>query len=379
MNETENPAAQYVRELQKLRQRYRDEALDEIQRQFKRRDRKPPEPFHDSSFLYLRSYDADLGVRPFSNIVHWHSPDVTLSPVTSVGAYTTTLVAGETYVVRCLLRNRGDLAVPSAKVELFLTDPSLGFDTRFATNLTLGRVPSAWVPSGASAAAEFLYTVPPTEAGHKCLFARAFSFSPLELPVDDFALDPRLDRHVAQQNLNIVGQAQAYSFQWIHAPNARFRIELQPLEPQALLALRHPVLGDVRPATEFPRRGWGEMAQIGVKEASGDLRVELGLDGVRVEAAGDGLDLDAQRELGAAVREALRSVHAGRSRMSDHRDLLAKFRAMNAEARRSTFAMRIPDVGLREGEAVGVELRAIDDNAEPAEAAGGITLVVVGG
>lgn len=370
---------QYVRELQALRRRYRDEALPELQAFFKRHDRKPPEEFHDSSFLYIRSYDADVGVRPFSNIVFWHSPDLTLSPVTSVNAYTTTLVAGETYVVRCALRNRGDLGVPSAKVELFLTDPTLGFDTRYATNLTLGNVPSAWVGAGASAAVEFLYTVPPTESGHRCLFARTFAFSPLELPIDDFQLDPRLDRHVAQQNLDIVGQAQAYSFQWIHAPNAHHVFELRPLEPEALLALRHPVLADVKPVAEFPRRGWGELTKIELaKPGVEDLRVTESGEGVRVESRDrEGLDLDAQRELGAAVRETLRAVYAGTTTVAEHRDLFAKFRAMNAEARRSTFTMHLPDLGLEAGEAVGVELRAVDANVEPAEAVGGITLVIV--
>ena len=161
-------------------------------------------------------------------------------------------------MIRTVLRNRGDLAVPSAKVELFLTDPTLGFDTRFATRLTgLGSVPSAWVPSGGSAAAEFVYTVPPTEAGHKCLFARTFSFSPLELPLDDFALDPRLDRHVAQQNLNIVGQAQAFAFNLVHRPNARIRIALRPLQPEELLALRHPVLGGRAAGAGVPAGGVG--------------------------------------------------------------------------------------------------------------------------
>ena len=380
MGDQENAAAEYVRALQALRRRYLDEGRNELQALFKRRDRKPPEEFHDSSFLYMRSYDADVGVRPFSNIVHWHSPDITLSPVTAVGAYTTSLVAGETYLIRCSLRNRGDLAVPSAKVELFLTDPTLGFDTRFATNLTLGNVPTAWVGSGASAAAEFLHTVPPTESGHKCLFARAFSFSPLELPIDDFALDPRLDRHVAQQNLNILGQAQAYSFHWVHAPNARQRIELQALEPEALLALRHPVLADVKPAAEFPRRGWGRLAAIELTEGgTRDLAVVPASEGISVASTDrEGLDLDAQRELNAAVRETLNAVYAGRTRMSDHRDLFAKFREMNAQARRSTFAMRIPDLGLGAQEAVGIDLRSVDENADPPEAAGGITLIVVG-
>jgi hypothetical protein len=380
MEDQENAAAEYVRDLQALRRRYLDEGRNELQALFKRRDRKPPEEFHDSSFLYMRSYDADTGVRPFSNIVHWHSPDITLSPVTAVGAYTTSLDAGETYLIRCSVRNRGDLAVPSAMVELFLTDPTLGFDTRFATNLTRGNVPSAWVGSGASAAAEFMSTIPSTESGHKCLFARAFSFSPLELPVDDFALDPRLDRHVAQQNLNIVGQAQAYSFHWVHAPSARQRIELRALEPEALLALRHPVFADVKPAAEFPRRGWGKLAGIELTEGgTRDLAVEQTSEGLSVASTDkEGLDLDAQRELNAAVRETLHAVYAGRTRMSDHRDLFAKFREMNAQARRSTFAMRVPDLGLGAEEAVGVDLRSVDENADPPEATGGITLIIVG-
>jgi hypothetical protein len=92
----------------------------------------------------------------------------------------------------------------------------------------------------------------------------------------------------------------------------------------------------------------------------------------------EGLDLDAQRELNTAVRETLLAVYAGRTRMSDHRDLFARFREMNAQARRSTFAMRIPDLGLGAGEAVGVDLRSVDENADPPEAAGGITLIIVG-
>jgi hypothetical protein len=380
VNENADVAAKYVVELEELRRKYRAEAISELQAFFKRHDRKPPGEFHDSSFLYIRSFDADVGIRPFSNIVHWHSPDLTLSPVTSVNAYTTTLLAGETYVVRCALRNRGDLGVPSAKVELFLTDPSLGFDTRFATNLTLGNVPSTWVGSGASGAVEFLYTVPPTESGHKCLFARTFSFSPLELPIDDFQLDPRLDRHVAQQNLNIIGQAQAFSFQWIHQPNAHQVIALRPLEPDELRALRHPVLADVTPALEFPRRGWGRIAKIELTDPGvEDLRVTEDREGIRVESRDrEGLDLDAQRELNAAVRDVLREIDAGKTKMSKHRDLFAKLRAMNAEARRSRFILHLPDLGLGPGEAVGLDVRAVDASTDAAEAVGGITLIVVG-
>jgi hypothetical protein len=379
MRDSQNAAAEYLRDLQTLRQRYRDEVRDELQSLFRRRERKPPEEFHDSSFLYMRSYDADLGVRPFSGIAHWRSPDITLSPLTSPSTYTTSLVAGDSYLIRCWLRNRGDLAVPSAKVELFLTDPTLGFDTRFATNLTLGNVPSTWVGSGANAAAEFAYTVPPTESGHKCLFARTFSFSPLELPIDDHQLDPRIDRHIAQQNLNIVGQSQAYSFGLVHAPNARLRVELRALEPEELFGLRHPVLADVKPAAEFPRHGWSRLTRLELMEPGGDVTLREVREGVGVVSTSrEGFDLGTQLELNTAVWEALRWINAGGSRMANQRDLFAKFREMNAQQRRSVFTMTIPDLGLQADQAVGLDLTSVDENRERPELIGGITLVIVG-
>lgn len=377
-----NPiATEYLKSLLLRREKQTDpRAVEELQRLFKRRDRRPPEEFHDSSFLYMRSYDADLGARPFSGIVFWHSPDLTLTPTTGVAAYTTTLNAGDTYMIRCALRNRGDIGVPSAKVELFLTDPTLGFDTRFATNLTLGQVPSAWVPSDSNAAVEFAYTVPPTESGHKCLFARTFSFSPLDLPIDDFALDPRLDRHIAQQNLNIVGQSQAYSFGMVHLPNARLQIHIRALEREELLLLRHPVLADVEIAREFPRRGWGRLSRLQLKEpGGGQVAVREAPEGLVIDARDrGGVSPDEQREVKTKVREALRAVQAGKAKLADYRELLRRFRKMNAEARRSTFAMTLPDIGLQPRQAIGLEITGIDETIGEPEVFGGITLVVVG-
>lgn len=372
-------AAAYLRELQERREAYQQRAVGQLQTFFKRRDRRPPEEFHDSSFLYLRSYDADIGNRPFTGIDHWRSPDLLLSPASNVGAYTTQLNAGTTYIIRCLLRNRGDLAVPSAKVELYLTDPTLGFDTRFAKNLTLGKVPSAWVTSGGSAAAEFPFTVLPADAGHKCLFARTFSFSPLEMPIDDFALDPRLDRHVAQQNLNIVSQGDAYGFKLVHAPNARLRLDLKPMTPEALLALRHPVLADVQPARDFPQRGWVRLARVEAVRGEHQITVERLREGLSVQSADrQGLSLAQQRRLSNSLRKVLAAVEAGKTRMADHRELLASYRKMSAEARLSSFAMQIPDLGLRAGQAVGFQITSVDESSEPQEVIGGITLVIVG-
>ena len=240
-------------------------------------------------------------------------------------------------------------------------------------------MPSTWVGSGANAAAEFSYTVPPTESGHKCLFARTFSFSPLELPIDDHQLDPRIDRRIAQQNLNIVGQSQAYSFGLVHAPNARLRVELRALEPEELIGLRHPVLADVKPAAEFPRHGWGRLTRLKLIEPGGDVTLREVREGVGVVSTSrEGFDLGMQLELNTAVREALRWVNAGGSPMADQRELFTKFREMNAQQRRSLFTMTIPDLGLQADQAVGLNVTSVDENGERSELIGGITLIIVG-
>lgn len=380
MPDRDDTTRAYVRGLREQRDAYLDVARGEVAQEFLRRDRRPPESFEPSSFLYLRSFDGDTGARPFSGHVFWRSPDIAITPLTGVGVATTQLDAGATYRVRCTLRNRGDLGVPSAKVELFLTDPTLGFDTRYATNLTLGRVPSTWVGSGGTGSTEFAYTVPPNESGHKCLFARAFSFSPLELPVDDHQLDPRLDRRVAQLNLNIVGASQPFPFHVVHPANARLRIELTPMTPEVLLRMRHPALADLTPSQEFPRRGWGRLAQLDVLDTEGEVDVAADAEGLRLTANdGDAIDLESLHEVDRMVAEALRSVGAGRSRMVDHRDLFATFREVRAQTRRTSLTMTTPDIGLQRGQAIGLDVRAIDEHGRRPEVVGGLTVVIVGG
>lgn len=338
-------AEDYLKELLGRRERYTDpDALQSLAVDFRERKRRPPQEFKDSSFLYMQSYNGDMGERPFSNIAFWRSPDIEISPITNVGAPTTQLEAGETYLVRCTLHNRGDVAVPSAKVELFLTDPSLGFDTRYAENLTLGKVPATWVAPDGSASTVFRWTISPAEAGHKCLFARTFSFSPLDLPTSDYTLDPRTDRHVAQQNLDIVGQAQSYSFKLIHQPVARMRIDLRPLQPDELLRLRHPVAADLTPAAEVPQRGWGELAQIELEDrGEGDVSVEVTREGAQVIAEGQ--------------------EGEGEKHPRPHR---------------SSLRLTVPDLGLRPGEAAGLDITAVDERDEELGPVGGLTLVIVG-
>lgn len=385
MSENTQKANEFIRSLQEQRRAYQDYARDRVIPMFQdndqQRERKPPAHFVDSSYLFIRSYDGDAGARPFSGKVFWLSPDIAISPITNLAAYTETLTAGETYALTCAVRNRGDLAVPSAKVEFWLTDPSIGFDTRYASHLTLGAVPATWVDAYGSNSVTFAWTVPPAESGHKCLFARVFSFSPLDLPVDDYHLDPTIDRHIAQQNLNIVAQGQPFMFNAIHPPNAEWAIEFVPLAPDALLALRHPVLADFAPSRDVPREGWTE--RTGIELSDSDARgVDMARENDRVflfandpEAA----DTGTLRELRLMVRDAMAEIAAGKARSADHRDLFAKFREVNGPARRSTFKMQAPELGLGPGQAAAVHIRAVDEGGLGAEdVLGGLTMLVVG-
>jgi len=384
MSENTDAANAFIDDLRRKREKYTEFVRDQVEPLFHNSDqkeRRPPAHFVDSSFLYIRSYDGDAGQRPFANQVFWLSPDIRVSPITNLAAYTQTLNAGETYALTCAVRNRGDLGVPSAKVEFWLTDPSLGFDTRYATHLTLGAVPATWVSAYGSGQVTFAYTVPPTESGHKCLFARVFAFSPLDLPLDNFRLDPPLDRHIGQLNLNIVGQGQPFMFNAIHAPNAEWAVQFVPLAAEELLALRHPVLADVTPAREFPRDSWTERTRIEL--ADSDARgVDFARENDRVFLFAndpEGVDLGTLREIRRAVENALAEIAAGKARPAGHRDLFAKFRDLNRDARRSTFKMEAPDLGLAPGQAAAVHLRATDrELGDNSAALGGLTLIVVG-
>lgn len=140
-------------------------------------------------------------------------------------------------------------------------------------------------------------------------------------------------------------------------------------------------MADVRPAAEFPRRGWGRLTAMKLIEPGVDaIRVEEDTEGLHVTADDPtGFDPGTQRELGLAVRNVLAEVDAGKTKMSQHRDLLAKHREMTKQTRRSRFEMTIPDIGLREGEAVGLELTATDQNLDPEQPFGGVLIIVVGG
>jgi hypothetical protein len=160
--------------------------------------------FNGTTYLWMRANDTDNGVRPVpSGEPAWMSPDLNVFPLTGVGDVIeeTTIRAGTRYSIECTVRNMGDLDLPFVTVDFFLVTPSLGFRTSAAETIGLT---STDIPGAGAKKVTYEWTASPSHAGHKCLFARAYSLSPMDV-MDDFdALNSRVDRHISQQNLNIV-------------------------------------------------------------------------------------------------------------------------------------------------------------------------------
>ena len=273
--------------------------------------RRPPRDFVDSSFLYMRACDADIGSRPVNCPVFWVSPDLRVAPLANLGMPTHQLTAGTTYRFTATVRNRGDLPVPSAKVEFFIVNPSLGFDTRFATKLG---VAADRVQAHGMGEVSLDYTIPPSMAGHRCLFARVFSFSPLDLPIDDIALNPLIDRHVAQVNLNVIAQVATLVVDWFHLPNAEEQLELVPMTAPMIRALRAEL---ATPLTLVSAARWREVQgalKFDATPAEGPAievrQTDAGLE--LVSSDREALPIERQAELKKRVQAAVRALETGR-------------------------------------------------------------------
>lgn len=366
----------YIEELGRRAKDSQAEAGQELNPLFDREEQgRPPRDFVPSSFLYIRSCDGDDGRRPVACPAFWVTSDLRVAPTANLGVPTHDLRAGVTYRFTAIVRNRGDLPVPSAKVEFYLANPTLGFNTLAATKLG---VATARVQAYGAAEAAVDYMIPPAVSGHRCLFARVFSFSPLDLPLSDLALDPTVDRHVAQLNLNIVASASTFALDWIHRRNAADRLEIVPMTAQELRPLRFEALTALN-LVDGDR--WTEVQdrlELEFEPAEGPAidaqRTDGGLE--LFSQDGDAVSLDRQAELTDRVLEALRALDSGRAEAGRFKELFREFRAMSAETVRSRVTLRLPDVPLEGGEAVGVNL--IGRNMATDRVTGGIGMFVTG-
>jgi hypothetical protein len=362
MNENIKRIKSFLLELREQKDLYKSIAPEALGRRY-RRGKDGTDIVKDSSFLYIRSYEGDIGVRPFSGISAWLSPDIQISPITNVGDFGTTLHAGHAYDVQVSLHNRGDITVPYPKVELFLTTPTLGFDTRFADLIGLTQFPGLLL-SGEHNSLHYTYQVPAGLEGHRCLFARTYSFSPLDKPSDPFALEPTLDRHIAQKNLNFVAQNTEYQFNLIHLPNALERIVFLPLSRENVADLMLPSLLRYKFA-DLPRMGTRMEVRAG---ENSKVRVKNGARGVELYSEGDGWGIGEQagllKMLGGAVNG------------EEKRTLQAAYREMNKYLMCTPLAMKIPDLGLGKGQFAALHLS--NSNEVQGQMKGGITLIVMG-
>lgn len=378
-NETLDTIAGHVAELDARAAKSQDDARRTLNPLFQRGDdrKQGPKDFVESSYLYMRSCDADAGSRPIPCPVFWVSPDLRIAPLSNLGAPTRELRAGDAYRLTATVRNRGDLMVPSAKVEFWLVNPSLGFDVRFATKVG---VAAGRVQAHGASEVSLDYVVPPAVSGHRCLFARVFSFSPLDIPLDDYALDPLIDRHVAQLNLNIVAQAQTLLLDWVHLRNAAERLEIVPMTTAGKKALRLETMAPLTLASSTRSRelvGAIGMDLIPARDERVRITVERTALGFDLHSVADGAAaIDERLALRKQAQEALQGLERGRGQMRQFAKLFASYRATTAQSVRSQVRLAIPDMKLKTTQGIALQIQRRDIATR--QVVGGIALVVTG-
>ncbi len=349
-----------------------DEYFEEEIKQSPVKERRPPGEFKDTSYLYIRSYVGDNGVRPGLNIPYFRSPDVNVSPLNSLYAYTNELNVGTMYNIKCLVHNGGDLIVPSAKVEFYLITPSLGMDTRFGKKLG---VVGTWISSYSSAEIHMQYLVTPADAGHRCLFARVFSFSPSDIPIHDTLLNPRIDWRIGQKNLNIAAQGSQMELNILHMPQAQIKISFVQLNREAILGLQHPATKDFKVMER--RLRMIQRFDMGIVERKSNVNLSLQRGVAFFESKNEGkFNLDKQKEIGGRMNKIYNEINLGKLKASEVKDQIKEFREMNLENSMTLLKMQIPKFGLNEGEMTGFDI--IAKNNINGEVLGGITLLVIG-
>lgn len=367
----------FLERLNKEREAYETEAVPKIQELYQtdREKGRKPELVRDSSFLYIRSHAGDLGIRPFNEINFWNSPDLSLTATTGGNSsQTNSLIAGGTYNINCQLHNRGDISVPFPKVEFFLSDPTLGFNAQFATYLGVCQMEDILLANG-NGMANFSYQVPKEESGHKCLIARTFSFSPLDKSDDLNLLDPTTDRHIGQKNLNIVTHETDYFFNLIHHSNTIEGIEFVPLTPNEMVALGAPPLK----YRNFEERLNPQIFLKGgltLVNENPQVKISPGKIGYEIISEGNGLTLEEQTDLKETISKGRIYKYSEKGGVIPFRDLITQKRKMNQMVIKTSLHIKIPNMGLKPGEAVAWNV--INTNRTLKEVKGGITLVIIG-
>jgi len=371
MKDAEKAIHEIVERGRKLREQTR-KVYEEAFKGGKEEGRPPPD-FEPSSYLVLKSYAGDIGNRPMpGNIPFWISPALKVRPAGG-GASSDTISTGSAYEIECEIHNRGDLPVPSASVEYFLTDPTIGFDTRYATHLGMS---STWVSGLGVARTRIPFLPSSSQAGHKCLIVRAFSFLPYDVPVDDTNLSPVVDRHVAQLNLNIVAPAAPFSFRIVRQPNFQGTLAFRPATLREIMTAGLPAFAenDFIDGEKFA----ATLSKTAHFERTGgdhELVLKPGDGGLSLFGKGEGPDLGQQKEMKGALEDALRLIAAGKAHRRQFRDLFRKRREVAKSVTFDVLSFKTADFGLKPGTMTAAHLSL---TSALGETVGGITLVLKG-
>lgn len=167
----------------------------------------------ETTFLFIGTYAGDEGFRPLPpDLVFWRSPDIEIykdgHPVA-----TNNINQGEEYQIVVTVTNNGDMNCPNFNLELFFTNPSLGFNLANATLLGIKR---GSVNRHSQTDISFDIIATGSFIGHRCLFARVVSTSSNEFPLTADGLDAINDRHVAQHNIHVIQQENHFTLQVNH-------------------------------------------------------------------------------------------------------------------------------------------------------------------
>ncbi|MEI6577161.1 MAG: CARDB domain-containing protein [Bacteroidota bacterium] len=331
-------------------------------------DRGDKPPFDATTFLYIRAFDGDSGARPIpGGIVFWLSPDVELFSSAGVRIVTTDINTSENYTVQVTVNNDGDQNCNACMVELYLDDPSIGFSVIAST--LLGSQTIA-VNAHSSATADFPFSATGTMAGHKCLFARAYSFLSNELPLDFVAFNTVDDRHLGQQNLNIVKQASVIDFNLhlaIHELNTSYSLVLKT-ERKVIRQLSKNILANY---TVIPKAVNTEGFKF-LKNTGPVTRLDLGVM--------HGFNILAKPNISPSFIAAAPALMALHETLNQEIKPIVKRRIKTwnnvFDKEFNKLSLQIPDLGLNAGEATPLNLWIKDEKS--GKVVGGITLLVTG-
>lgn len=210
-------------------------------KEMRQHEKRPPKPYRDKTFLYIKGYDSDTGNRPMpTGTVFWMSPDIEIFDGTTPIA-NNQLVAGKNYQIAVTVRNGGDLPCYSCHVELFICNPSLGFDPIHGTLLG---VQTTQVQAQGDTTLSFPIVATSAMIGHRCLFARVFSFVNNDLPSSATTFPVVADRHIGQQNLNIIQQNNFVKVLMTNefAGHKNFQVKVVPRKMDVIKGTRIPQL-----------------------------------------------------------------------------------------------------------------------------------------